>query len=80
MAVADDITRGAHAVERLVRSLPISPRNADDVCTALRLAYAVRELLAENHALRRRVAFLQASHHVPRLYGEPESHHRYFRG
>jgi hypothetical protein len=65
MIVAADVTRGAHAVERLVCSLSISPENADDARAALRLAHVAGELLTENAALRRRVVALKARHRAP---------------
>jgi hypothetical protein len=45
--VATEIRHGAHAAERLVRHLPVSPPNVDEVRAVLRLAYAARALLAE---------------------------------
>src|SRR5262245_9080571 len=80
MSVATDLLRGARAVERLVHRTPISRLTADDARAALRLAHIARALLVENHALRRRVAFLQASHHAAGLHSEPQSHQRAFRG
>jgi hypothetical protein len=71
MIAAADVTRGAHAVERLVCSLPISPENADDARAALRLAHVAGALLTENATLRRRVTALKARHRVPRLRSEP---------
>ena len=65
MIVAADVTYGAHAVERLVGRLPISPENADDARAALRLAHVAGALLSENAALRRRVVVLKARHRAP---------------
>jgi hypothetical protein len=65
MIVAADVTRGAHAVERLVCRLPISPENADDARAALRLAHLAGALLTENAALRRRVVARKARHRAP---------------
>ena len=83
MIVAADLRRWAHAVERLVRQLPISPRNADDIRAALRLAYAARELLTETDGLHhwgsRRVHVLRSRHArlTPRPHlSEPRSHLR----
>jgi hypothetical protein len=59
MNVAADLQRGARAVERLVRRMPISRETADDARAALRLAAVARALLVEVDVLQRRIARLQ---------------------